>query len=310
MPNSEHAGDPSNHPVGGSAGPGRPINELACALSGTDEPDIHVTTAAEGLTWLHRYEDEGDEATLVKGMTCLQRCLAEAPDHPDRYRWQLWLGIGQAERGRRLGRITDYHESIDQIADLYVQTPPADQLRERIAKTLIDLCCDRLLLLRRDEPEEPMSPDPVQALIIRVTPLLTSANPDARSHARVVTGLAHLERYELTGERADLDRGVDLLAAATWDLEPGTTVLARVGGELANGLRRQGILDGDPGLLEQAVNAATRAIQDGDPDDEGSRSLLYLYRAYAQEARWQVTDDTADLRAALVAWRTASVRTN
>jgi hypothetical protein len=272
--------------------------------------DAAALTAATGLAWLATYEAEGDENAFTAGLSDIRRCLEQAPDHPEHDRWRLWLALGHAEHGRRLGRIEDYDRSIDILSELYLGGLTTDQLREQVAATLADVGCDRLWLHRRngtpDESASPATLTEVANLVTRMSPLLTGgADPRGRWWARLSIGLAQLERYELTRTRVDLDRGVDLLATATWDLVPGTPLLGRVAAELANGLRCQGVLDGDRVRLEQAVTTADRALRDGDPGDELTRHLLAVVQAYAHEACWRVTQDTEYLAATLACWRAA-----
>jgi hypothetical protein len=284
------------------------IDELTRMLIAPEGGDLPALTAELGLAWLEVYETEGDEDALVAGMSCLRHCIDTAPEHADRARWTRWLGLGQGERARRTGAIDDYHQAIELMAALYASPLPGPELRPQIAATLVGLGWERLWLRRSEDDDATFRPADliaVDRLIAMMAPLLTgAADPDGVPWVRQVVGLAHLERYELAGERADLDRGVDLLAAGSvWDLTAGTALVGRIGSELAYALRRVGLLDADETRLDQALAAGWRTLQHADPHDDDVLQLLHLYQAYAHEARWLVVGETKDLGGALASWQ-------
>jgi hypothetical protein len=301
---------PIDQPLPTLAEPRRRIDDLTRMLIAPDAGDVPALTAQLGLAWLEVYETEGDDDALAAGLDCLRHCLESDPEHAQRPRWSLWLGLGHAERARRQCSVHDYHRAIELIAASYTGPVLEPDFRARTAATLIGLGWERLWLIRRDDSANQATRQPatyaaVDRLITTMTPLLAgSADPSGVAWVRQVVGLAHLERYELAGLRRDLDRGVDLLATASvWDLTAGTPLVGRVGSELVNALRQQGVLDADVARLDQALAAGLRTQGHLDPDDTEIMGLLYLFQAYAYEARWQVSGDAEDLSGALASWQ-------
>lgn len=306
MPATQRPRDRIDQPLPTMAEPRRRIDELTRMMITPDSGDLPALTAQLGLAWLEVYESEGDDGALAAGLSCLRHCVDTDPEHAERPRWSLWLGLGHAERARRLRSIHDYHRAIDLIAALYAGPVLDPDVRTRTAVTLLGLGWERLWLIRRDDAtHQPETYAAVDRLISTMTPLLAgSADPVGVAWVRQVVGLAHLERYELAGVRGDLDRGVDLLATASvWDLTAGTPLVGRVGSELVNALRQQGVIDGDAARLNQALAAGQRTMRHTDPDDAEIVGLLHLFQAHAYEARWQVAGDAEDLSGALACWQ-------
>jgi hypothetical protein len=298
--------DRIDQPLPALAEPRRRIDELTRMLIAPEAGDLPALTAQLGLAWLDVYETEGDEDALTAGLSCLRHCVDTDPEHAERPRWSLWLGLGHAERARRMRSILDYHRAIDLIAGLYAGSVLEPDVRTRTAATLLGLGWERLWLIRRDDAtHQPPTYAAVDRLIVSMTPLLAgSADPAGVAWVRQIVGLAHLERYELAGVRGDLDRGVDLLTTASvWELTAGTPLVGRVGSELVNALRQQGLIDGDAARLDQALAAGQRTMQHADPDDADIMGVLHLFQAHAYEARWQVAGDAEDLSGALASWQ-------
>jgi hypothetical protein len=297
---------PLDNPLPTLAEPRLRIDELTRMLIAPGAGDVPALTAQLGLAWLEVYESEGDDDALAAGLSCLRHCVETDPGHAERPRWSLWLGLGHAERARRLRSIHDYHKAIDLITALYAGPVPDPDVRVRTAATLLGLGWERLWLIRQDDSaHQPATYAAVDRLIAAMTPLLAgSADPAGVAWVRQVVGLAHLERYELAGLRADLDRGVDLLSTASiWELTAGTPLVGRVGSELVNALRQQGLLDDDAARLDQALAAGRRTMRHADPRDADVIGLLHLFQAHTHEARWQVAGDAEDLSGALASWQ-------
>jgi hypothetical protein len=303
-------GEPIDQPLPILAEPRQRIDELTRRLIAPEAGDLPALTAQLGLAWLEVYETDGDDDALAAGLSCLGHCLESDPEHAEHPRWSLWLGLGHAERARRQRSIHDYHRAIDLIAATYAGPILEPDVRVRTATTLLGLGWERLWLIRRDDSanqatRQPATHAAVDRLITTMTPLLAgSADPTGVAWVRQVVGLAHLERYELTGLRGDLDRGVDLLATASiWDLTAGTPLVGRIGSELVNALRQQGLIDADVARLDQALAAGLRTLRHADADDAEIMGLLHLFQAHAHEARWQVSGDAEDLSGALASWQ-------
>jgi len=263
-----------------------------------------------GLGWLAIYEREGDEAAHAAGLACLHAAIEQGPTHPLWSRWVRWLGLGYAERGRRRHSLTDYHEAINWLTTLYVTLPAAE--RGTVAATLLEVCWERFWLVRFGQPEDTTTGlAESDRLIDLVVPLLAGEGVvEALRDARLLAGLAHLERYEFSGNRSDLDRGIDLLAAGSlWDLPPGTPSICQLGSELANALRRRAILDDDPASLDRAIAAGERTIERSSAADGSAWLMLHFYQAMAYEQRLQA-DGTGvdgrhrtDVEGAVACWR-------
>lgn len=281
----------------GAVHPSGRVGELIRILA--DPPadaDLLALRAELGLGWLAIYERDGDEAAHAAGLACLHAAVAQAPTHPLWGRWVRWLGLGYAERGRRQHSLADYHKAVDWLATLYASLPAAD--RTTAAATLLEVCWERFWLVRFGQPEDTVDGlAESDRLLDRVVPMLAGEGvAEALRDARLIAGLAHLERYEFSRKRRDLDRGIDLLAAGSlWDLPSGTPSICQLGSELANALRRRAILDDDPGSLDRAIAAGKRTIERSSPADGSAWLMLHFYQAMAYEQRLRGHRDSTDV---------------
>ena len=290
--------------------PGLPedrIDDLIQRLADPSPADDPVTLSAElGIAWLELYERDGEDDALQSGLDCLRHTLGQAPDHPERNRWVHGIGLGFAERARRRASMQDHHEAIDWLSRLYAEAPWDCPQRPRAAIVLGELCWARYWLTRfRPDPDTERALAEVDQLLRRVGPLLAAPlDPDDLPDIRLVAGFAQLERWELTGERIHLDRGVDLLAAASiWDLAPDDVRRCQAGSELVEALRQQALLDGDPEPLDRAIAMAVRIIELSGPADELAWLLLHRYAASAAYERWRGHRDRADITLAYRGWQ-------
>jgi hypothetical protein len=277
---------------------------LAASTDGYERPAI---AGRLGLAWLDTYEKTGDPGALAAGLSRLHATVDAVPEHPDRVWWRLWLGLGYAETARRSQSTMDYRGSIDWISSLYAEAAPDCPARSKAARVLVDVCWEQLWLLRVQGPDDPVAAlAGVDGLVARLTALLsTAADPADLPWSRMAAGLALLFRHELTEVRADLDRGLDLLAAApVWDATTDPELLARVGSELANAWRRRGLLSADEACLDRAIEVGRRILDNGDIAAGLAMQLLYLNLAYSYEARWNISQRPEDLDGAVSSWRT------
>ncbi len=283
------------------------IDALIARLAAASPVDDRVALAGElGLAWLELYEQDGDEDALRAGADCLRRTVAAAPDHPDRARWALGLGLGYAERGRRRRSLPDHHEAITVLSTLYVDTQPDAPMRARAVAALGELCWARYWLVRHDlDADVVRCLAEVEALLERITPLLTAPpDPAELGDARLVAGFAFLEWYELTGEPTYLDHGIDLLAAASiWDLAANDPRRCQGGSELAESLRQLSILDNCADALDRAIAVAVRTIDLSSPADGTAWFLVHRYAASAAYSRWRARGCRADLDLAYRCWQ-------
>lgn len=196
-------------------------------------------------------------------------------------------------------------EEIDTFAEVF--TSDGDRaLRARAAVELGDLCWTRYWLVRHDhghDVEQALAA--VDRLIALVSPRLTQApDPADLADARLVAGFAFLERYELTGDPANLDRGADLLAVASiFDLPADDPRRCQAGSELVDALRQLSILDNSRDALDRAVITAGRTLELADPRDGTAWFLLHRYTASAAHNRWLAYRDPADLELAYQCWQ-------
>src|SRR4051812_11881283 len=54
-----------------------------------------------GELLLHRFERDGDDASLVAAIARLEEAVGRAEPGADRTRWRMWLGIARGDLGRR-----------------------------------------------------------------------------------------------------------------------------------------------------------------------------------------------------------------
>lgn len=299
-----HAVDPEL-PSAFEPDPHERIDHLVRLLADpSDGDDVPALSGQLGLAWLEIYERDGDHDALMAGLACLRSTIAAAPTHADRARWLLWLGLGYAERGRRRHSVPDYHEAINWISAPYDSFD--DAARRGATAVLTEVCWERFWLVRHGPPyDADAALAEVDRFVARTAPLLSSErDPRALSDARLLVGLVLLERYELSGERADLDRGVDLLSAASlWETLAGTPRLCQLGSELANALRRRAMLDDDLAWLDRAITAGQRTLERASSADGISWLMLHLYQALAYEERLRSDRDERDLNRAVACWR-------
>lgn len=287
-------------------GPLECINELTYRMvHSSDAAERSVLGGRLGLAWLERYERLGDEEAFDQGVDLLRRSLANAPEHPDRTRWFLGLGLGYAERGRRQSSIVDYHEAMNWLSALYVAAPVACAERARAGQVMGEVAWERYWLVRHQPGVDAgRALTEVNRLLARVGPLLTApADPEDLTDVRVITGFAFLEKYELTSEPAYLERGADLLAASVWDLEANDPRRCEAGSELVDALRQLWLITDDPAVLDQAIVAAVRTRRLASPVDGMAWLLLHRYGASAAYSRWVRRPNPDDLELAYRFWQ-------
>jgi len=289
------------------AEPRERIDDLSARLAAAAPTDDRFALAMElGLAWLELYDGHNDERALGEAIDCLQGTMAGSFGHPERHRWMLALGLSLAERGQRQRSLLDLHEAIGWLSGLYVAAPAGCPERSRAAARLGELCWARYWLLRYGTGSDTARAlSEVDSLLDRVLPLVAAPHdPTDLSDARLVAGLALLERYELTGEPVHLDRGVDLLTAASiWDLPADDPRRCQAGAELVDALRQQAILDGLADTLDLAVAAAVRTLAGASPADGTAWFLLHRYTASAAHHRWRIRRERDDLALAYRCWQ-------
>jgi hypothetical protein len=239
-------------------------------------------------------------------MGWLRRTVASGPDHPERHRWLLGLGFGYAERGRRHCSIVDFHEAIGWLSALYVGAPPGCGERARALTVLGELTWARYWLVRHASGIDVVRAlAEVDLLLGRIDPFLVAPfDPAELTDVRLVAGLTHLARHELTGASAHLVRGIDLLATASiWDLDASDPRRCQAGSELADALRRLSIMDDDDAALDQGVSAVVRTMESASPDDGTAWFLLHRYGASAANNRWLRWGNREDLELSYRCWQ-------
>jgi hypothetical protein len=283
------------------------IDRLMSMLASSSDPEERLALGGRlGFAWLELYEREGDEDAWVYGVGWLRRSIAGGPDHPDRNRWFLGLGFGYAERGRRLGSIVDFHAAINWLSALCVGAAPGCAERGRALVLMGELSWGRYWLVRHASGIDIVRAlAEVDLLLGRIDPfLMAPLDPAELTDVRLVAGLTHLERYELTGDPAQLVRGIDLLAAASiWDLAANDARRCQAGSELADALRQLSILDDDDSALDRAVAAIVRTMESASPADGTAWFLLHRYGASAANNRWLRRGNPEDLDLAYRCWQ-------
>jgi hypothetical protein len=287
--------------------PDQRIDQLVQLLASPPEGiDVAAHAGLLGLAWLELYERDGDEEALSAGLACLRETISTDRDHPDRTRWLYWVGLAYGERGRRTGSVEDYHLAIDYVSALHAGLPPEDPDRPRVAATLIELCWERYWFVRHGPRHDPdQARGEVDRLVARVAPLMAGESDPARvRQARVIVGLAHLERYDLGARRSDLDRGIALLAASSlWDLPSDLPRPWLAGAELARAYQRRALLDDDRASLELAIRAGERTIELACRSDRVAWLMAHHNQALAYEARWRRFGERMDLDHAITCWQ-------
>jgi hypothetical protein len=281
------------------------VARLARRLAAPDVVDGPVMTGLHGLAWLERYEHDGDPDALATGLARLWEAIAAGPEHPERHRWFYWLGLGYGERGRRRRAVADYHRAIECVSIALADGPPDDTQRARVVVTLSELCWERFWFVRHGAGTgQRAALTAVDDLLGTARPRLTrECDPVIARATRRIVGLTHLERYELGRGRADLDRGIALLAAASlWDTPADTPTQVMAAIELAEAYRRRAHLDADTASLDLAIDAGNRTL-DHLGDDRLATLVLHHVLALAHEARWRFTGARADLDRAIDCWR-------
>jgi hypothetical protein len=199
-----------------------------------------------------------------------------------------------------------HHEAIDRASELYACATADPTERSRAATRLGELCWARYWLVRYGaDIDVVQSMAEVQRLLDRILPLVAAPrHPLDLGDARLVAGLAFLERWELTGEPTDLDRGIDLLAVASiWDLPPTDRRRCQAGAELVDALRQQAMIDGRPVVLDRAVTTAVRTLAKAGPADGVAWLLANYHAARAAHDRWRVHRVGNDLEFAHRCWQ-------
>ena len=258
-----------------------------------------------GLAWLERYERDGDEEAFDRGINLLRASIAGAPEHPDRTKWFLGLGLGYAERGRRQSSVADYHDAMNWLSALYVGAPHGCAERARAAAVMGELGWERYWLVRHvPGVDVGRAMVEVERLLARIGPFLTApADPADLTDVRLIIGFTCLEKYELAGDPSQLVRGADLLAASVWDLESSDPRRCEAGSELVDALRQLWLLTDDPAVLDRAIAAAVRTRELASPADGMAWLLLHRYGASAAYSRWVRRPNPDDLELAYRFWQ-------
>jgi hypothetical protein len=199
-----------------------------------------------------------------------------------------------------------HHEAIDRVSGHYARATADAAGRSRAAARLGELCWARYWLVRYGaDIDVARSLAEVQRLLDRILPLVAAPRePSDLVDARLVAGLAFLERWELTGEPADLDRGIDLLAVASiWDLPATDRRRCQAGAELVGALRQQAMIDNRPAVLDRAVTTALRTLAKAGPADGMAWLCANYHAARAAHDRWRVRRAGNDLEFAHRCWQ-------
>ncbi len=130
-----------------------------------------------------------------------------------------------------------------------------------------------------------------------------------RGHVVTAAGLsrmgqAHLDRYERTGERADLDSAVGVCDAA---VRAAPHEDADLLGQLGGALRTRFDLDQDKSDLDRAIECFRRAVQ-ATPAGQPNESTWQSNLGTALQARFELTRDAEDLHSAIGHLEEAVVR--
>jgi hypothetical protein len=262
-----------------------------------------------GLACLDQYELDGDEGALSAGLVRLEQAVAAAPGHPDRMRWWYGLGSGYESRAEELGSVEDYDRAIGWYCRLYADLPPDDPDATFIMLVLTGAYWGRFWLCRYGGPGEPegrvaLADEVVTAL--RRWPIGLE-DVEAAAYVHMIRGLGHHERYDATGEPADLDASIGLLAAALPALPPDTPWVAVATFALATGYRDRYGTGREPAMLDLAIETGTGAIElSGDEEPTWLSANEHQALCYAE--RWRLTGNPADLDRAIAAWRVVRSR--
>jgi hypothetical protein len=257
-----------------------------------------------GLACLERYEADGDDEALAVGLARLEAAASSAPSHPQRTRW--WYGLGSAYECRAVerGSVGDYDRAVEWYARLYAELQPGDPDRTFLALTLIGACWSRYWLLRYGGPEQPEeSAAPVEAVIAaaRRWPV-DEEDPRAAGYVRMIQGMAHHERYGVTAQREDLDRGILLLAGALPGLPDDTPWIAVATLTLAIAYRDGYAISREEQTLDIAIDTAARAVELA-AAEAGTLLAAYEHLGLCLTERWALTGDAADLDRAIACVR-------
>jgi len=299
------------------AEPFQRIDRLNATLGGSLTADWS-TYGERGLAWLEIYGIDGDVQALRDGLEWLQACVVGAGEDPRLPRWRLALGLAHAERARHRwaardeqGALADFCSAVDCLTAVFTDVSAPARERATAAEELGGLCWKRYWFVRYYPVQPDLALAEADRMLARIDPLRTApADVADLAGIRLIAGLARLERYELTGDRADLDRGIDALLTATpWDLPAADRRRCPAGAELVDALRRRAALargrrskDGREDLV-RAVDVARRIIAQSGPWDGNAWLLLNRYTASAAYALWRRDRRWADLDLAYNCWQ-------
>ncbi|GAB7046451.1 CHAT domain-containing protein [Catenuloplanes indicus] len=256
-----------------------------------------MNAAEEALT---RYEEDGDLATLTEAIGEL-RALAVDDGEEERLWWRHQLARAYAERGGRTGSADDWQAAIDAFS-LVVSGLLPGPLRAENLLLLIDAHWQRA----RTVCFGPAGPGPLRpedearralAEIDRARAGID--DPGLLAHVRLPRGLLLLVLFDLAGERAHLDQGIDDLTAALDTLAPDLPDLVLAGALLCDCLRRRAWLDEDPASFDAAIAAGLRADTLAVDPDDPALPMLHEWLAEAFRDRWETGAAPADLDAAI-----------
>lgn len=277
------------------------IAHLAATIADPpDDADLAGLIGAFGSALSERYERDADPGDLDAIIGRLSDALHRAPQHDDRFFWWYGLGLAHAERARLCPAIGDFDEAVEWFSRLYAALPGDDEDRDDAAVVLIDAHLDRFWFRRyRQHCDVDAAGIEANRLVTAIEGVdLVCDNGAAAGYVQMLTGLGHLERFEITGHRADLDLAIEMLAAALPGLPLDVPRRGLASAELSNAYRLRADADGDLVTLDLAIRIATTALETCGPEDPEWR-LLHEYQSHAYALRANLTANVTDLTSAI-----------
>ncbi len=242
---------------------------------------------------------DADDDALAEALALFEETTRQAPEHPRRQLWWYGLGVCLGERAKANAEIADFDGAIYWLTRLREDLPAGDPDLAEVTGRLADLLWLRFWLVRWVVP---IVPEQVNLEVDRLATAMTALeidgdDPDAW-YARMLRGLALLERFEVTQDSFDLDAGISALSTALPRLEPGTPWRGEAATELAFGYLARADRDGDSQSIDLVIVTGEQARLDRDTDDPDD-GVLNLCMADAYQRRWYASDDLSDLDRAI-----------
>lgn len=278
------------------------IEELtALVAQHPDQIDMPAVQGELGRLRLDLYDQTGDTEALSQGVANLAEAVKDE-GRPEWLEWCFWLALGYGALGERYRGRPDYDAAINWLTRLRREVPDDDL----VAGELANLLWERYYLVRYG-PEEIDRGELIEETG-RLVDAVEEARPadpssvDGRLWQRTY-GLAHLARYDLCRDRADLERGIAELAGCVWELT-GDARPAYAASQLADAYSDRAILDQDDASLTLSIDTALRGLALPPDGDDLAQELLHHTLAYSSHMRWQAMKLRPDLERAVEEWRT------